>query len=767
MRYKKYLAVLLAASVFAGSTVSAFAGIAEVQETAEDCVTAEETTEGDLSEEEAASGLEALTEETVGEEAASYVEETGAEEETQSVSEENTAQYEAASSGEDLPEEEEVTSADSGSEEMTADEISEVLIEEQEEKAQTEVEEELVTVSGSYECTLLYTSVDSFTLDGVSSSEILEAAVAIIIENESSGSYTAVNKNDAGACSIGCLQWHGTRALNLLKSIISADASTSLSLLGSTLYNEIISSSDWSSRTLSSSEATAIANLLGSTAGVAAQEALAASDVAEYINRGYSRGIRNAAALVYYADVENQCGSGGSYKCLTYAANIAGSEEDVTMNEFYIAAICYGYRLYPSDSSNRTIFIKRRASVYGTVSAYGWTYYRTGDQQMPYAYPWLDGYGVAWLQAALNTYLELELEVDGEYGSATTAAVKAFQEEASLTVDGQAGIQTIGALVYLLYYEMAVNGADTLFTVSGTTAAEDGLLQYDDSEDTAEADTATDIASDEAYLAKASDGNWYYYDETGNVDTTFTGFCENEYGWFYVKNGQVSFDTTSVIKGTVDGVTAWWYVKGGKVTFTDTLAKNSSGWWYIVNGKVDFSFTGFAENEYGWWYIKKGKVSFSTTSVMKGTADGTTGWFYVKAGAVQTAYTGLAKNENGWWYLSDGTVDFTYTGLANNSNGWFYVKSGKVDFSYTGLAKNSNGWFYVKSGKVDFSYTGLAKNSYGWFYVKNGKVDFNYTGLAKNSAGTWYVKNGKVQFGYSGQIQVNGVTYTISGGKVV
>ena len=762
MRYKKYLAVLLAVSLCAGSTGSAFAGTADVQETAE------ESEVRDSSEEEADSGLEALAEEAVGEETASYVEETDAEEETQSVSEEDIAQYEAASFGEDLQEEKEATSADSGSEEMTADEISEALIEEQEEKAKTEVEEELVTVSGSYECTLLYTSVDSFTLDGVSSSEILEAAVAIIIENESSGSYTAVNKNDAGACSIGCLQWHGTRALNLLKSIVSADADTALSLLGTTLYNEIISSSDWSSRTLSSSEATAIANLLGSSAGVAAQEELAASDVAEYINRGYSRGIRNAAALVYYADVENQCGSGGSYKCLTYAANIAGSEETVTMNEMYIAAICYGYQLYPSDSSNRTIFIKRRASVYGVISEYGWTYYRTGDRQMPYASPWTDGYGVAWLQAALNTYLGLELEVDGEYGSATTAAVKTFQEMADLTVDGQAGIQTIGALVYFLYYDMAVNGADTLFTVSGTVTAEDGLLQYDEeTADDAEDDTATDLAADGAYLAKASDGNWYYFDETGSVDTTFTGFCENENGWFYVKDGQVSFSTTSVLKGTVDGVTAWWYVKNGKVTFTDTVAKNSSGWWYIDNGKVNFSFTGFAENENGWWYIKNGKVSFSTTSVIKGTADGTTGWFYVKSGAVQTTYTGLAKNSNGWWYLSDGTVDFTYTGLANNSNGWFYVESGKVDFSYTGLAKNSNGWFYVKSGKVDFTYTGLANNSYGWFYVKNGKVDFSYTGLAKNSAGTWYVKNGKVQFSYSGQIQVNGVTYTISGGKVI
>ena len=50
-----------------------------------------------------------------------------------------------------------------------------------------------------------------------SASEILDAALQLLYYNE--GSYGSVNKNDNGAVSVGKIQWHGTRALNLLKRL--------------------------------------------------------------------------------------------------------------------------------------------------------------------------------------------------------------------------------------------------------------------------------------------------------------------------------------------------------------------------------------------------------------------------------------------------------------------------------------------------------------------------------------------------------------------
>ena len=54
----------------------------------------------------------------------------------------------------------------------------------------------------------------------VSFDEVVNAASDIIRSNE--GSYASVNPNDNGALSVGWLQWHGNRDLNLIKSIVSA-----------------------------------------------------------------------------------------------------------------------------------------------------------------------------------------------------------------------------------------------------------------------------------------------------------------------------------------------------------------------------------------------------------------------------------------------------------------------------------------------------------------------------------------------------------------
>ena len=47
--------------------------------------------------------------------------------------------------------------------------------------------------------------------------EVAAAAAAIIFANE--GGYSSVNANDNGAVSVGKVQWHGNRALLLLKNI--------------------------------------------------------------------------------------------------------------------------------------------------------------------------------------------------------------------------------------------------------------------------------------------------------------------------------------------------------------------------------------------------------------------------------------------------------------------------------------------------------------------------------------------------------------------
>ena len=112
------------------------------------------------------------------------------------------------------------------------------------------------------------------------------------------GSYGSVNRNDCGAVSIGKLQWHAGRALGLLQSICYSAPDLSQSTLGSTLYNEILSSSNWNYRTFTVSEGSAVATLLTTDAGIAAQDALAYSDVQGYIVSGQNKGLVSEGALV-------------------------------------------------------------------------------------------------------------------------------------------------------------------------------------------------------------------------------------------------------------------------------------------------------------------------------------------------------------------------------------------------------------------------------------------------------------------------------------
>jgi murein L,D-transpeptidase YcbB/YkuD len=56
-------------------------------------------------------------------------------------------------------------------------------------------------------------------------------------------------------------------------------------------------------------------------------------------------------------------------------------------------------------------------------------------------------FSIAWLQQALNTIDNAGLEVDGDYGEATRAAVVAFQQRHSLEADGWAGAGTSAAIL--------------------------------------------------------------------------------------------------------------------------------------------------------------------------------------------------------------------------------------------------------------------------------------------------------------------------------
>ncbi len=167
-------------------------------------------------------------------------------------------------------------------------------------------------------------------------SEIVAKAAEIIKINQ--GDYKSVHPDDNGALSIGWIQWHGNRALSLLQSIVNADKVSAQKILGTTLYNEVISSTNWSTRTLSTDEVNKISALIDTPIGRNEQDKLAASDIRTYVLHGQKLGIASPAALVYFADVENQCGSGGATRVANAAIKLAGNK-DITLSILHQAAL--------------------------------------------------------------------------------------------------------------------------------------------------------------------------------------------------------------------------------------------------------------------------------------------------------------------------------------------------------------------------------------------------------------------------------------------
>ncbi|MCF0122566.1 MAG: S-layer homology domain-containing protein [Ruminiclostridium sp.] len=166
---------------------------------------------------------------------------------------------------------------------------------------------------------------------------IVDAALELIYSHE--GTYNSINKNDNGAVSVGKIQWHGTRALALIKIVVNSNPTNAKSILGDTLYTEVTTVDNWSYRTVNDEEAAALATLLSTPEGKAAQDKMANGDITGYVTRGQKLGITDGAALVYFADLENQGGYGMSKRVATAAANTVGSFAAITLADIHQAGL--------------------------------------------------------------------------------------------------------------------------------------------------------------------------------------------------------------------------------------------------------------------------------------------------------------------------------------------------------------------------------------------------------------------------------------------
>ncbi len=185
--------------------------------------------------------------------------------------------------------------------------------------------------------------------------ELIKRAASVIFANE--GGYSSVNADDNGAASVGRLQWHGTRALRLLKKIISAlGEGASLGLITPELYREIKGASSWSKRTLSTFEKLLLTELLSTDEARAVQDVQAEEDVGGYLSHARALGVGEECAMIFLADIENQGGSAA-------AARIVKNAPDTGIDGLFVSA-----------KADR-VFSKyqpRRERVYALLTGHAW-----------------------------------------------------------------------------------------------------------------------------------------------------------------------------------------------------------------------------------------------------------------------------------------------------------------------------------------------------------------------------------------------------------
>ncbi len=171
----------------------------------------------------------------------------------------------------------------------------------------------------------------------VTDDDVIRAVLVVFRRQE--GSYDSVNPNDNGALSIGKLQWHGVRALELVKEIAAADPAGAYDLLGEALYLEAVYASRdaWNARILNAAEAARISALLATAQSTRIQDATAKKDISAYIAHARTYDIRSAEAMIYYCDLENQYGPGGAAGLVRSVKEILGKSYIENVDEFHEA----------------------------------------------------------------------------------------------------------------------------------------------------------------------------------------------------------------------------------------------------------------------------------------------------------------------------------------------------------------------------------------------------------------------------------------------
>ncbi len=139
---------------------------------------------------------------------------------------------------------------------------------------------------------------------------VLKTTYDVIKRVEAGDRYDAVNLNDAGAVSLGALQWRADRARDYLKRLAEVDSKLFRATMGDRVFADL-KRKDWSARTFSTEESQGFAKLLEDPRMRAETDRLAVQDISKYFRQARELGIQNYKSLSLAASMINQYGFTG------------------------------------------------------------------------------------------------------------------------------------------------------------------------------------------------------------------------------------------------------------------------------------------------------------------------------------------------------------------------------------------------------------------------------------------------------------------------
>ena len=312
------------------------------------------------------------------------------------------------------------------------------------------------------------------------------------------------------------------------------------------------------------------------------------------------------------------------------------------------------------------------------------------------------------------------------------------------------------------------------------------------------------IVYDYTGIGQNKNGKWYL--EKGDISYNYTGtWYENDKAYI-IENSKVQIELKNDMTGLIEiKKDTWRMVVNGKIIYDYTgLGENEYGIWYLKNGNISYAYNGTYTDKDGSVYVIENNKVIGTKLV---EIDGT--WKMVVNGKIVYDYTGIGQNQNGKWYLENGDISYNYTGtwyendkayIIENSkvqielkkdmtglveikkDTWRMIVNGRIIYDYTGLGENEYGIWYLENGNISYAYNGTYTDKDGsvyviennkvigtklveidgaWRMVIDGKIDYDYTGIGQNENGKWYLENGDISYNYTGTWYENDKAYII------